>query len=174
MPPPAPMSLDTGTGSALGWTNLATCDSSGASTRSLGLSFTLRKPEGRHPTSPIRHWFQASCPRRQRAKPIPAHLGSLRVREGGPVPDRSLHHECRGRRSSGARGGCADLRVTAVFRRLHALTLKNRSTGSQPVGKTLLSQDVSGCSRTCQSHRTPSPAKRQSTPATSRQAARAA
>ncbi|MDE2973203.1 MAG: hypothetical protein OXU64_00565 [Gemmatimonadota bacterium] len=39
---PVPMSLGMGTGSALGWINLTTCDSSGSSTRSLGPSFTLR------------------------------------------------------------------------------------------------------------------------------------
>ncbi|MDE0075284.1 MAG: hypothetical protein OXR82_11020 [Gammaproteobacteria bacterium] len=40
--PQAPMSMDTGTGSALGWINLTTRDSSGASRRSLVLPFTLR------------------------------------------------------------------------------------------------------------------------------------
>ena len=33
---------------------------------------------------------------------------------------------------------------TRVFRRLHAWTVKERSPGSQPVGNTLLCQDVSG------------------------------
>ena len=42
MIPPAPMSMDTGTGSALGWINLTTRDSSGASPRLLVLPFTLR------------------------------------------------------------------------------------------------------------------------------------
>ena len=51
------MSKDTGTGSALGWINLTTCDSPGASLRLLVPPFALRRPEGRHPTNPIRNGF---------------------------------------------------------------------------------------------------------------------
>ena len=40
--PQAPMSMDTGTGSALGWINLTTCDSSGASPRLFVPPFTLQ------------------------------------------------------------------------------------------------------------------------------------
>ena len=39
---PAPLSMDTGTGSAVGWINLTTCVSSGKSPRSIVLPFRLR------------------------------------------------------------------------------------------------------------------------------------
>ena len=95
---------------------------------------------------------------RRQPKPIPAHVQSFRGRDRPHDSDRELHHERRGRRCRGVHPGCADPRVELAFRRLHAWTLKERSPGSQPVGKTLLCQNVSGRFRTCQSHRKPLPA----------------
>jgi len=77
---PAPMSLGAGTGSALGWITLTTFDSSGPSTRSLGLSFTLRQPEGRHPTSSIWHGFQSSLGAEGRPRPMSRASGGRTVR----------------------------------------------------------------------------------------------
>ena len=65
--------------------------------------------------------------------------------------------ECRGRRCGGVYRGCADPRVELVFRRLHAWTLKDSPQGSQPGGNASSCQNVSGCFRTCQSHRPPPP-----------------
>jgi hypothetical protein len=54
-----------------------------------------------------------------------------------------------------AKMGAVSLRgVLNLCSGIHARTLKDRSRGSQPVGSVLLCQDVSGCVRTCQSHRT--------------------
>ena len=50
------------------------------------------------------------------------------------------------------------------FRRLHAWTLKDSPQGSQPGGNASLCQNVSGCFRTCRSHRTPPPAARRNAP----------
>ena len=55
--------------------------------------------------------------------------------------------------------GDVQTRVSNLFRLLHAWTLTDRSWGSQPVGNVLLSQDLSGRVRRCQSHRTPPPAR---------------
>jgi len=154
---PAPMSRGMGTGSALGWINLTTCDSSGASPRWLVLPFTLRYPEGQRITDSIGKRFQSSRNRRQ-PKPIPARVESFRGWDRPHGSDRELHH-------GGVHRGRADPRVELVSRRLHAWTLEERSPVSQPVGNTLLSQDVSGCFRTCQSHRMPPPAACPNAPA---------
>ena len=62
-------------------------------------------------------------------------------------------------------------RVELVLRRLHARTLENRSPASQPAGNYLLFQNVPGCAKRSQPLRTPPPAARKNTPASSRESA---
>ena len=77
MAPLAPMPLDTGTSSALGWINLATCDSSGSSLVRSCCPSRFGNPKGQHPTDLIRNWFQ-SGPRERRPPMRLNHRGGIR------------------------------------------------------------------------------------------------
>ena len=57
-------------------------------------------------------------------------------------------------------------RVKPVLRRLHEENAEGLMQGGQPSGNDPMCQDVSGRFRTCQSHRTPSPAGRKNAPRT--------
>ena len=109
-------------------------------------------------------WVSIQPRSRRQGRPIPAHVASFRGLNRPHGSDRELHRECRGRRCGGVHRGRADPRVELVLRRLHAWTLKDWSWGSQPGGNAPLSQNVSGCFRTCQSHRTPPPAAGRNAP----------